>query len=102
MPHVAGDQIVGAGRIGAFQKLVIAGILGNLQRMRRMNQPSTVLHQLQELLTEAFADSEFPTCQDFSPVRGHGADRLSRRGAGPVNPVNGMALYDRHSISGRE
>jgi hypothetical protein len=37
MPLVAGDQVVGAGGVGAFQELVVVGIPRDLERPHRIH-----------------------------------------------------------------
>src|SRR5882762_748351 len=46
MPLVAGYQVVDASRVGAFQELVVVGILRNLERTRGVNELRMVLYEL--------------------------------------------------------
>ncbi len=59
MSLVAGYQVVGTGSIGTLQKLVVAGVLGDLERMRWADEMRTVLYELEELLPESPADFKF-------------------------------------------
>jgi len=43
MSLVAGYQVVGTGSIGTLQKLVVAGVRGDLERMRWADEMRTVL-----------------------------------------------------------
>jgi len=59
MALVAGDEIVRAGSIGAFEKDVVAGVGGELKRTRGRDEMGTVLDELKELKPETSADAEF-------------------------------------------
>jgi hypothetical protein len=72
MPLVTGDEVIGAGRVGTFQELVVVRILRNLERMCRANQLRTVLYELKKLLPKASADFEFGTREDFPVFRENG------------------------------
>ena len=50
MPVVAGDQIIGAGRIGAFEKDVVVGVARYPQSNGGLNKVAAVFDPLQELL----------------------------------------------------
>ena len=65
MSLVAGHQIIGATRVGAFQKLVVVGVLRYLQRASRRNRirPRDELKQLQ---TEPLADLQLGTGKHFA------------------------------------
>ncbi|SRR6266849_7167012 len=52
---------VGTGSIGALQKLVVAGVLRDLKRMRWADELRTVLYELEELLPGSPADFKFRT-----------------------------------------
>ena len=72
---VAGHEIVGAGGIGTFKKDIVAGIKGDLKRLRGRNKVSAVLNELKQLKAEPFPNTEFRARQDC-PVfqkdrRGH-------------------------------
>lgn len=59
MPCVAGDQVVGAGGVGAFEEAVVVAIRRNVERTRRVNQLRAVPYELEELLPKAEADFQF-------------------------------------------
>ena len=69
MSLVAGYQIVDAGRVRAFQELVVVGILRNLERTHGVNELRMVLYELEELLPKASADLEFRAREDFPVFR---------------------------------
>jgi hypothetical protein len=61
MALIAGDQVVRAGGIGAFEENVIGGVGGNLKRAGRRNEMSPVFEELKKLMPEPFANMEFRT-----------------------------------------
>ena len=61
MLQVAGDQIVGASGIGAFQKDVIVGIAGYFETPSGSHIDAAVLDELHELLSQALPNAEFWT-----------------------------------------
>jgi hypothetical protein len=71
MPLVAGHQVVGTGGMGALQKLVIAGVLRDWERMRRADKLRMVLHELEELLRES-PDVKFGTSENLLVFRKNG------------------------------
>jgi hypothetical protein len=64
MALVAGYEIVGAGGIGTFKKAIVAGIKGDLKRLRGRNKVSAVLNELKQLKAEPFPNTEFRARQD--------------------------------------
>jgi len=56
MPQIACDQIVGSGRIGAFQEPIVIGIAGHFKTPRRYDQVTQVFDELKKLPAEALAD----------------------------------------------
>ena len=72
MPLIAGHEIVGAGSIGALQKLVVAGVLRDLERMRRPDQLRMVPYELEELLAEPLANFKFRAGEHFAVFRENG------------------------------
>ena len=64
MALVAGYEIVSAGGIGTFKKDIVAGIKGDLKRLRGRNKVSAVLNELKELKAEPFPNAEFRARQD--------------------------------------
>src|ERR1700731_319458 len=59
MPLVASHQVVGTGSIRALQKLVVAGVLRDLERTRWADELRTALYELEELLPGSPADFKF-------------------------------------------
>jgi len=57
MPLVACHQVVGAGGIGAFQKLVVVRVQRHLKRARGSDGVGAVADELQKLLPAAPGDS---------------------------------------------
>src|SRR5713226_1806692 len=72
MSLVAGYQVVGTGSIGTLQKLVVAGVRGDLERMRWADEMRTVLYELEELLPESPADFKFRACEHLAVFRENG------------------------------
>src|SRR5260370_26384605 len=64
MAVVAGYEIVSAGGIGTFEKDIVAGIMGDLKRLRGRNKVSAVLNELKQLKGEPFPNTEFRARQD--------------------------------------
>ena len=59
MALIAGDQVVRAGGIGAFEENVIGGVGGDLKRAGRLDEMSLVFEELKKLMPEPFANMEF-------------------------------------------
>jgi len=55
VPHVPSDEVVCLSSIRAFQKHVVARIRCNLKLPHRDNQSCSILYELKELLSKAFA-----------------------------------------------
>jgi hypothetical protein len=66
MADVAGNKIVGACGVGAFDEDVVAGIAGDLKWVRGSNQFGATGDELKELNPQAFADAKFRTREDGS------------------------------------
>jgi hypothetical protein len=62
MPLVAGDQVVGAGGVGAFHELIVVGILRDLQPKCRSHELRPVPDELEKMLAKASTNLEFPAC----------------------------------------
>ena len=56
MPLVTGHQIIRAGRVGAFQKLVVVGVSRYLQRPPRLHRMRTARNELKQLQPEPFSN----------------------------------------------
>ena len=69
MALVAGDEIVGAGSIGAFEEDIVAGIGSDLKGLRGRDEVGAVSDELKELNAEAFANEEFRARQDCPVFR---------------------------------
>jgi hypothetical protein len=69
MPLIAGQQVVGACGIGALQKFVVAGVLGNPERPRRSDDVRMVSYELEVLLPEAAADLQLRASEHFTVLR---------------------------------
>jgi hypothetical protein len=82
MPLIAGYQVVDAGRVRAFQELVVVGILRNLDCTRGINELRMVLYELEELLPKASSDFEFRAREDFPVFRENGAADVQPGGSG--------------------
>ena len=72
MPLVAGDQVVGTGGVGALQKLIVVGILRDVEHARRVHELRMILYELKKLLAKASADFKFTACHDFPVFRENG------------------------------
>ncbi len=54
MALIAGNQIIGAGSIGAFEEDVVIGVAGDAQRARRNDEMAAVPDELDELEAQTF------------------------------------------------
>src|SRR4029077_8686340 len=81
--QIASDEVIGSGRVSAFQKNIIAGIGRDLEPAGRRNNVCVFLDELKELLSEALADARLPARQDRSVFRKY------RRGPKTPPPVFG-------------
>jgi len=59
MALVAGHQVVGASGIGALQKLIVARVLRDPERARRLDESRMILYELEKLMPETPADFQF-------------------------------------------
>jgi hypothetical protein len=72
MPLVAGDQIVSASRLCAFQEFIIIGVYRHLQLAGNLYWIQAVPEQLKKLALEPFADLQLPTRQHHTIFRPNG------------------------------
>jgi hypothetical protein len=63
MPLIAGNQVVRARRIGAFDKHIVVRVAGDFKAARRTDNITVVLDELQQLLANPFADIQLWTRQ---------------------------------------
>ena len=82
MPLVAGYQVIYAGRVRAFQELVVVGIPCNLECTRGVNEQGMVLYELEQLLPKASSDFEFRAREDFPVFRDNGFADVQPGGSG--------------------
>src|SRR5258707_8484384 len=59
MPLIAGDQVVRAGGVCAFEENVIGGVGRDLKRAGGRDEIRSVFEELKKLLPESFANMEF-------------------------------------------
>lgn len=59
MALIAGDQIVRAGGVGAFEENVIGGVGRDLKRAGGHDEMGPLFEELKKLLPESFANLEF-------------------------------------------
>ena len=59
MALIAGDQVVRAGGVGAFEKNVIGGVDRDLERAGGRDEMSPVFEELKKLLPVSFANMKF-------------------------------------------
>ncbi len=59
MALIAGDQVVRAGGVGAFEENVIGGVGRDLKRAGGRDEMAPVFEELKKLLPESFANMEF-------------------------------------------
>ena len=71
-----GHQVVGAGGVGAFQKLVVVGVLCDLERARGLYDLRMVLDEIEELLPEALADFQLRAREHFPVFRNNGVGNV--------------------------
>jgi hypothetical protein len=58
MTFVAGHKVIRSGRISAFDKDVVCRVGCNLRQVRRNDNPTMILNQLQKLLPKALPNLE--------------------------------------------
>jgi hypothetical protein len=58
MPLVAGDQIVGASRVGTFQEFIVVGIFRHLQRAGNSDGMRAIPDEVKKLPPESLTDSQ--------------------------------------------
>lgn len=61
MPQVAGDEIVRARFISAFEKFVVGWIARSLNSSRGTYQAPPILHKVKELELQASSNAQFAT-----------------------------------------
>jgi len=66
MPLIACDQIVRTGSIGALKEHVVVGVACDIQAAGRDDRIAVVFDELQQLLPETLANSQFRTAKDFA------------------------------------
>ena len=86
MPLIAGNQVVRARRIGAFEKHIVIGVTGDFKAARRADNIAVVSDELQQLLANPFANTQFLTREHIrvslqDGVRHVEARRLAKRRA---------------------
>jgi hypothetical protein len=64
MPLVAGDQIIGAPRVGAFNEQVVARVGCHVEGAQWFDEIGPLPDQVEDLPLNPFADSKFGTCQN--------------------------------------
>jgi len=69
MALIAGDQVVRAGGVGAFEENVIGGVGRDLKRPGGRNEMGPVFEELKKLLPESFANMEFRARQNGTIFR---------------------------------
>jgi hypothetical protein len=65
MAFIAGNQVIGSGRVSTFHEDVVGGIAGDLGQARWHNRVRLILDDLDQLLTEGPPNPEFGPCQDY-------------------------------------
>src|SRR5437879_13814185 len=60
---IAGDEIVGAGGVSAFEKDVVGGIGRDLERMERNDEARAAGDELKKARAQALADRKFRACK---------------------------------------
>jgi hypothetical protein len=55
---IAGDQVVGTGFVGAFQKYVVVRVAAHVQAARRSDDMAVVLDELEQLQAKPLADAQ--------------------------------------------
>ena len=58
MPLIAGNQVVSARRIGAFEKHIVIGVTGHFKATGGSHDMAVILDELQQLLTKPLADMQ--------------------------------------------
>jgi hypothetical protein len=86
---IAGDEVVGAGGVGAFEEDVVGGVGGGCDAAGRGDEVCTVAEEVEKLAAEGFADAEFGAREDVAIF---GEDRrgdVEACGAGEGQKENG-------------
>src|SRR5690349_1354472 len=68
---IARDQIVCAGSIGTLKEHVVLGVACDIQAEGRSDGIAVVFDELQQLLPETLANSQFGATKDFRRALGH-------------------------------
>jgi hypothetical protein len=63
---IARDQIVRARSVGTFKEHIVVGVACDIQAAARNDGIAVVFDELQQLLPETLADSQFRAAKDFS------------------------------------
>src|ERR1035438_3205049 len=82
MPLIAGNQVVSARRIGAFEKHIVIGVTGDFKAARRADNIAVVSDELQQLLANPFADIQLWTREHVGVFLQDGAGHVEARGLG--------------------
>jgi hypothetical protein len=77
---VAGDEVVGAGGVCAFEEDVVVRVRGDLQQARWCDDMGAVFEELEQLQLKAAADAEFRTRQHGAVFREDGRREVEARG----------------------
>ncbi len=72
MALVAGDQIVGAGGVGAFNKNVVVRIFRDPDRTCGGNELRSIFDELEKFVPKAASDFEFRAREDFTVIGENG------------------------------
>lgn len=70
---VSGDEVIGAGRVGAFEEDVVAWVTSDLKVQRRTDNMGAPPDQLQQFLLEPFTNLQFWPCQYLPVLQEYGA-----------------------------
>src|SRR6266567_6502644 len=66
MLQIAGDQVVRARSIGAFQKSIVVRVRCDLKAPTRSHDITAILDELQQLLAEALSNVQFGAGEDVT------------------------------------
>src|SRR5260370_37135723 len=91
MPLIAGNQVVRARRIGAFEKHIVIRVSADFKAARRADNITVVPDELQQLLANPFADSQLWTREYSGVFLQDGVRHEEARGLGD-GEHNGSAL----------
>src|ERR1700691_2179126 len=79
MPLIAGNQVVRARRIGAFEKHIVIGVSADFKAAGGRHGTAVILDEPQQLLANAFSDSQLWTREHIRIFLQNGMRHVEKR-----------------------